>query len=296
MTSIPDQELDYHYSPSRWSHRMSPAEVVADHIESSARGSKESKWTLETEADISYGESEKEKIDVFHKIGAQKRGAPIFVYFHGGYWQVKELSRQNSSFMAVPLCAAGATVIVVGYDLAPDVSMDTILMQVKRAMRLIIKLAKERESSGIYVSGHSAGAHLAAMMLMVSFSEEDAFDSELIKGAMLVSGVFDVRPLTKTPTNDPLKLTEEEAWSFSPMGLVEDIAQLSRHRHIVIAVGEYDPPEFRRQSGEMEKVLRDRGIRTSYVDVPDTDHFSVIDKLRNGKYLLTKECIRLMGL
>lgn len=295
MTSIPDQELDYHYSPSRWSHRLGPDEVIVDHIDSMERASKESKWTLETEADVSYGESEKEKIDVFHKIGAPKKGAPIFVYFHGGYWQIKEIGRENSSFMAVPLCNAGATVIVVGYDLAPDVSMDTTVLQVKRAMRLIIKLAKERESSGIYVSGHSAGGHLAALMLMVSFSD-DAFDCELIKGAMLVSGVFDVRPLTKTTTNDPIKLTEEDAWRFSPMSLVDDIAQLSRHRHIVIAVGEYDPPEFRRQSGEMEKALRDRGIKTSYVDVPDTDHFNVIDKLRDGKYLLTKECIRLMGL
>ncbi|GFN94427.1 kynurenine formamidase, partial [Plakobranchus ocellatus] len=90
-------------------------------------------------------------------------------------------------------------------------------------------------------------------MLMSSFSDYDAFDSELIKGAVLVSGVFDVRPLTKTSTNDSLKLTEEEAWRLSPMSLVDDIAIQSRHRHIIIAVGEYDPPEFRRQSGEMEK-------------------------------------------
>ncbi|RUS74626.1 hypothetical protein EGW08_017606 [Elysia chlorotica] len=146
MTTIPDQELDYHYSPSRWSHRMGPDEVIADHIESFDRASKESLWTLQAELGVSYGESHKEKMDVFHKIGAEKRGAPIFVYFHGGYWQIKQIGRENSSFMAVPLCNAGATVVVVGYDHAPDVSMGTIILQVKRAMKLIITLAKERYS------------------------------------------------------------------------------------------------------------------------------------------------------
>ncbi|RUS77445.1 hypothetical protein EGW08_014798 [Elysia chlorotica] len=133
-------------------------------------------------------------------------------------------------------------------------------------------------------------------MLMGTFSDDDAYDSELIKGAVLVSGVYDVRPLIKTSNNEPLKLTEEEAWRLSPMNVVDDISQLSRQRHIIVAVGEYDPPEFRRQSGEMEKALRDRGVKTSYVDVPDTDHFNVVDRLRDGKYMLTKECIRLMGL
>ncbi|XP_059138908.1 kynurenine formamidase-like [Physella acuta] len=296
MTSIPDQELEYHYSPSQWSHRMSPNEVIADHLDAQAQGSKHSLWTLDCETEISYGDSERQKLDIFDKRNSSKKGAPIMVYFHGGYWQVKELGREVSSCLAVPLCNAGATVVVVGYDLTPDVTLDTIIQQIKKAIYYVIDLAKERESKGIYLSGHSAGGHLAAMMLMSSFSDFDPFDCELIKGAMLVSGVYDLRPLTKTSNNVALKLTEEDAWRLSPQNFVKEIAQQSQHRHIVLAVGEYDPPEFRRQSGEMEKMLRKFGVKTSYLDIPDTDHFSVVDKLNEPGYLLTKECIRLMGL
>ncbi|CAG5115539.1 unnamed protein product [Candidula unifasciata] len=304
MTSIPDQELEFHYSPSRWSHRMGPDEVIANHVEAVEKGSRISMWTLDCEAAVSYGNSQGQKMDIFHKKNTPKRGAPIMVYIHGGYWQIKELNRENSSFLAVPLCNAGATVIALGYDLAPEVSLDRIIFQVKKALQLIIDLAKERQSRqvtfiilvGIYLAGHSAGAHLAIMMLMAEFSEEDEFDSELIKGAVLVSGVYDLRPLTKTSNNVALKLSEDEAWRYSPLNFIQEISHQSQNRHIIVAVGEYDPPEFRRQSGEIEKMLRDNGVRTNYIDVPDVDHFSIVDKLAEPGYLLTKECVRLMGL
>ncbi|BFZ20781.1 hypothetical protein BsWGS_23820 [Bradybaena similaris] len=296
MTSIPDQELEFHYSPSRWSHRMGPDEVIANHVDAVEKGSRISMWTLDCEAAVSYGNSERQKMDIFCKKNVPKRGAPIMVYIHGGYWQIKELNRENSSFPAVPLCNAGATFIALDHDLAPEVSLDTIIFQVKKALQLIINLAKERHSSGIYLIGHSAGAHLAIMMLMAEFSEEDDFDSELIRGAVLVSGVYDLRPVAKTSNNVALKLSEDEAWRYSPLNFIQEISHQSQHRHIIVAVGEYDPPEFRRQSGEIEKMLRDNGVKTNYIDVPDVDHFNIVDKLAEPGYFLTKECIRLMGL
>jgi arylformamidase len=297
MTSIPDQELEFHYSPSRWSHRMSPDEVIQSHIDAVDKGSRLSLWTLDCETGVTYGTTERQKFDIFHKKNASKQGAPIMVYLHGGYWQVKELSRENSSFLAVPLCEAGATVIPIGYNLAPDVSMDQMILQVKKALHLIIQLAKERQSSGIYLCGHSAGAHLAIMMLMSEFSENDNdFDRELIRGAVLVSGVYDLRPLVKTSNNVALRLSEEDAWRLSPVNFIQEISHQSQYRHVIVAVGEYDPPEFRRQSGEIEKLLRDNGVKTNYIDVPDVDHFSIVDRLVEPGYMLTKECIRLMRL
>lgn len=297
MSSIPDKELDYHYSPSRWSHRMGSQEVLESHIKTVSDGSREAQWCLNVDADISYGPTERQKLDIYsQKNSAVKKGAPIFVFLHGGYWEEKMLTKDNSSYMAVPLTSAGATVVVVDYELCPDVSMDEIVAEVKRSMYYIFRLAKERQAGGIYLSGHSAGAHLAALMLMTSFQDDDAFDSELIKGAVLVSGIYDLRPLVKTSVNDSLKLTEEDAWRFSPANFIQEIAMQSRGRDILIVVGEYDPPEFRRQSGEFEKSLRDCGIRTRYMDIPDTDHFNVMEKLQSATYSLTKETLRLMGL
>ncbi|XP_070176573.1 kynurenine formamidase-like [Littorina saxatilis] len=297
MSSIPEQELEYHYSPSRWSHRMSPQEVLESHNKVLNEYTREAKWCLDVEADISYGSTEKQKLDVYtQKNSAGKKGSPIFAYIQGGFWQETSVGRENAGFLAQPLTAAGATVITIGHELCPDVSLDEILSEVKQAMYFIFKLAKERHSSGIYLSGHCAGATLAAMMLAASFQDDDAFDSELIKGAVLLSGVYDLRPLVKTSVNDPLRLTEEDAWKLSPANFVKDIARHSAQRDVLIAVGEYDPPEFRRQNGELEKSLRDSGVRARYMDIPDADHFNMVEKLCQPSYSLTKECLRLMKL
>ncbi|ESP05049.1 hypothetical protein LOTGIDRAFT_211849 [Lottia gigantea] len=279
-------DYDYHYSPSRWSHRLSPDDVIDSHIKTVKEGTRTAKWSLEVETDISYGPTPFQKLDVYIDKKTSKKGSPILIFIHGGYWQ--DLSREMSGYLAPPLCHAGATVIPVGYDLAPSVSMDEIVSQIKRAVAFIFKLAKERQSSGIYLCGHSAGAQLAAIMLTSEFGEDDAFDCELIKGALLVSGVYDLRPLVSTYINEPLKLTSEDAWRFSPSNFISEIANQSRGREILLAVGEYDPPEFRRQTGEMEKSLRDKGIKTRYFDIPDTDHFNVVEKLQQENYTLTQ--------
>lgn len=259
------------------------------------QASQNSLWTLDCETEISYGDTERQKMDIFHKKNASKKGAPIFVYFHGGYWQEKAVKREICSFMAVPLCEAGVTVIPVGYDLCPDVSMGEILAQVKKAMQVIIQLGKERQSRGIYIGGHSAGAHLSAILLSTVF-DDDAFDSELIKGGVLISGVFDLVPLTKTSVNKPLQLSEQEAQKYSPLYFISEMAQICLNRHILVAVAEYDPPEYRRQSGEMEKKLRDCGVKTTFLDIEETDHFNLVEKMSMTNYRLTKECLRLMGM
>ncbi|KAK6194427.1 hypothetical protein SNE40_000062 [Patella caerulea] len=279
-------DLEYHYSPSRWSHRYSPDDVIDAHIKFMEDHTKTAKWCLEVETDICYGKTQNQKIDVYIDKKTNKKGSPIFAYLHGGYWQA--LSREDSGFLAPPLAQAGATIVTIGHDLAPTASMDEIVLQVKRALAFIFKLAKERQSSGIYLCGHSAGAHLAAMMLMSEFEEDDAFDCELIKGAVLISGIYDLRPLVTTYVNEPLKLTREDAWRFSPSNFINEIARMSQSREVILAVAEYDPPEYRRQTGEMEKSLRDKGVKTKYYDIPDTDHFNIVEKLHNANYTLTQ--------
>ncbi|XP_041368286.1 kynurenine formamidase-like [Gigantopelta aegis] len=292
--AIPPKELDYHYSPSRWSHRMGSDEVIEAHINTVTQASREATWLLNCDGEISYGSGPLQKLDIFTAKNAQIKGVPIFVFIHGGYWHM--MGRAKSSFLAPPLAKAGSTVVIVGYDLAPAVTMDKIVSEIKQAIRFVLKLAKERQSSGVYLCGHSAGAHLAAVMLACEFSDDDAFDSEIIKGAFLVSGVYDLRPLVQTTVNEPLKMTENDAWRLSPFSFVGEIAAQSRQRDILFAVAEYDSPEFRRQSAEMEKELRSRGVKTRFIDVPDTDHFDVIEKLKKEDYSLTKEMIRLMHL
>src|SRR3546814_15083865 len=63
---------------------------------------------------VPYGGHPDETLDIFP---AEKAGAPVFVFIHGGYWRA--LSKDDSSFMAPVFHAAGATVVAGNYSLAP---------------------------------------------------------------------------------------------------------------------------------------------------------------------------------
>ncbi|OWF45559.1 kynurenine formamidase-like [Mizuhopecten yessoensis] len=289
----PSEELDHQYSPSRWSKRMGSDVIVADHAQVTGIESGHAKRDLDCELDIPYGKKPKQKLDIFGSKSLSS-DAPIFVYIHGGYWQF--LEKEKSSFMAPTLVKAGAVVIPVGYEYAPQANMDEIVTQIKEAVTYIIKWAVQRGSRGVYISGHSAGAHLAAMMLSVDWMTECNLTSDIVKGAVLVSGVFDLRPIVYTYVNDPLKMTSESAWNNSPCKHVEAIAHLSRHRNILIAVGEFDSPSFIKQSQQFEKALDTRGLSTRFLNIEGLDHFNIVENLRFEDNLLLKEVLTLLEL
>ncbi|XP_060594367.1 kynurenine formamidase-like isoform X1 [Ruditapes philippinarum] len=287
------EELEHAYSPSRWSHRMGPDDVINAHIKALTDGSNKAKECTDCEIGFSYGLSEKEKYDVF---GAQTLpgDAPIFVYIHGGYWSA--LGREMSSFMVPVLCKAGAVVVAVGYDLAPQANMDVIVSQVKKAVSFVLTLATRRGSSGVYLCGHSAGAHLAALMLSQNWLQETMVSHSLIKGGLLVSGVYDLTPLVNTYINDPLKMTQEDAVRNSPVTHLDKIVEFSEKRRFIVAYGDHDPPEFKRQSTEFNSALLSKGIQSTLMIIPDTDHFNVIENLHLEEYILSQEVIKLMNL
>ncbi|XP_052807416.1 kynurenine formamidase-like [Mya arenaria] len=293
MASQP-MDLDHHYSPSRWSHRMGADEVIKAHIKSLKDGSEAAKQgNLDCEIGFPYGESENERLDIF---GAQTLpgGAPIFVYIHGGYWQ--DLSREMSSFMATTFCRAGAVVAAIGYELAPKVNMAEIIRQVTKAVSFVLTMATRRGSSGVYLCGHSAGGHLAAMMLAHNWMDTCMVGPSLIRGAVLVSGVYDLTPIVSTYVNKPLKMSKSDAVQHSPITHIDNITQYSQNRRILVAFGDHDPPEFQRQSTEFNTSLIQGGIHSAMMIVPDCDHFNVIENLQKEDYILTQETLRIMGL
>ena len=291
MESRESRELQY--SPSRWSHRFDKYKVISEHIRQLQEGSDFAKKTIECELGISYGLSANEKLDIF---GAKTLPgeAPIVVYIHGGYWQ--HLSRELSSFCAPPVCKAGAVAISAGYDLAPKVGMDEIVSQVKRAVTFVLKFAERRGSRGVYLVGHSAGGHLVGMMLVQDWLTECMVNSSLIKGAVMVAGVFDLRPIVDTYINDPIKMSEEEATRNSPLLMKDQMINFSEKRKLLVVVGEHDSPEFKRQSIEMNNILLEGKVNSKFMIIPDTDHFNVIELLAREDYSLTREIIHLVGL
>nr|XP_019960483.1 PREDICTED: kynurenine formamidase [Paralichthys olivaceus] len=246
-TEMKKDELERQLSPSRWSHRMSEDDVVKAHVKAVKEGTQRARGLAQTLLNVPYGEGDGEKLDVYIPK-TNSLDVPLVIYIHGGYWQF--LSKEESGFMAVPLVDKGVVVVAVGYDIAPKGNMDLMVSQVRKSVVSVIQ--QYSHISGLYLCGHSAGAHLAAMVLSTDWSQYSI--TPQIKGAFLVSGIYDLLPILSTYVNEPLKMTEEVAVRNSPSKLVPQLKLSSSSCHIVVAVAENDSPEFRKQSEEYYKV------------------------------------------
>lgn len=104
----------------------------------------------------------------------------------------------------------------------------------------------------MYICGHSAGAHLAAMMLHAKFTDEAAKN---LKGLFLVSGVYDLMPILKTDINDNLKMDAAEAERSSPLFKHEMSSSFTRESiRVLLVYGENDSSSFKAQSNAYSDV------------------------------------------
>ncbi|XP_061625828.1 kynurenine formamidase isoform X3 [Phyllopteryx taeniolatus] len=283
-----NQELERQYSPSRWSHRMAADDVIKAHVKALKEGTDRARGLAQTLLNVPYGEGEGERLDAYIPT-TNSLDVPLVIYFHGGYWQF--LSKEESGFMAVPLIDKGVVVVAVGYDVAPRGNMDLMVSQVRRSVVSVVQ--QYSHINGLYLCGHSAGAHLAAMILSTDWSQYSSMPQ--IKGAFLVSGIYDLLPILSTYVNKPLKMTEEVAIRNSPSKLIPQLKLSSSSCLIVVAVAENDSPEFRKQSEDYYNTLKATGLNVTLEDVPNTDHFSIIEQLIDGDYHLTKLLLKMMG-
>ncbi|XP_038064044.1 kynurenine formamidase-like [Patiria miniata] len=151
---------------------------------------------------------------------------------------------------------------------------------------------------GFYIVGHSAGGQLGAMMLSVDWSEKYGLPKDFIKGACLVSGVFDVRPLVGSYVNEPLHMTDEQAYQVSPIiptNLSEAIRLCPRCK-IINVCGEHDPPIFHQMMRDYTKELSKGGVDATCEVIPGLDHFELIERLSEAEYSLTQTVLGMMSL
>lgn len=226
--------------------------------------------------DVRYGKGSRALLDLFPAAnGAKGEGVPLVAYFHGGYWHAHE--RSEFGFVARAFAGAGIAAAVVGYDLAPLVSMGAIVGQAREACAWIRAHAQELgvDAGEVFTAGHSAGAHLAACALTES-------DSAL-RGAILVSGIFDLSPLLRTTLNQPLGLTPATARRWSP----------ARHRlpdtgDALVAVGAFETSEFIRQSRDLVRVWHGGDRRAEAMVLPAAHHYNVVLELADPDSALSR--------
>jgi arylformamidase len=167
----------------------------------------------------------------------------------------------------------GTNLAVIDYTLAPEVSINEMIAQCCRAVAWLITQAQELgfDSNKVIVAGSSAGGHLCASVLQASQQNLHGLSNQSISGAVLLSGVYDLRPLVTTYVNNPLKLTEENATDLSP-GLYSNQGLPP----CIIAYGSNETQEFKRQSKEYHQQLLSDGVNSQCFEVAGRNHFDIV--------------------
>lgn len=210
--------------------------------------------------DRPYGDGERQRWDLFP---ASDRKAPCLAFIHGGYWQRNR--REDFCCLAAGALAAGWSAALVGYTLAPDASLARIADEIGRALGWLAAEGPRHGIAGpVVLSGWSAGGHLTALHA----------GHEAVRGALAISGVFDLEPIRGTTLNEKLSLTEDEIAGLSPIRLPPAATP------IAVAYGTGELPELQRQSRDFHAARAAAGAPGPLLPVAGKNHFDIMEELR----------------
>ncbi|WP_171133617.1 MULTISPECIES: alpha/beta hydrolase [unclassified Ruegeria] len=255
-------ELEQAYSPSSM-----VGGDISPYLASYAALSAQARADNTVRENLRYGDAPTQVLDFFP---ARDANAPLHVFIHGGYWRA--LSQRDSAVMAPAIVDAGQCFATLNYTLAPDARLPQMISECRDAL---LWLAQEAQALGIdprriTLSGHSAGAHLAAMVMATS-ADALAKAGLRLREVILISGVFDLEPISLVSVNEPLQLTPVDIHDLSP---ILRLPTPGPHYHVTVA--EHDTPEFIRQSRDYAEALRKAGHSVSFELQRGMQHFDII--------------------
>ncbi len=280
--NTPPEEIEREFNP-----RVA-ARNVDERLAAYAAASAETRARLACTLDVRYGPGEKETLDIFP---AERPGAPVQLFIHGGYWRA--MDKSDYSFIADVFQPAGATTVVINYDLCPAATLDTIVARTMYAIAWTWRniAAHGGDPDRLYVSGNSAGGHLTAMALAHDWPAAEGVPAEVIKGAVPVTGVFDCEPVPDITVNELVRLDRETARRLSPLRNPP-----RRALPVLVAVGGAEPPLWVRMSRDYAALCREHGLECEYMELPDHDHFDISRAVGDADSPLAKAMLRMMGL
>ncbi|MFO1349551.1 MAG: alpha/beta hydrolase [Gammaproteobacteria bacterium] len=239
-------------------------------------------------AGVAYGAEPSARLDIFP---APMEKAPVLVFLHGGGWQL--LSKDDSAFAAPALVAAGACYVALDFPSIPVASLDEIAAQIRAAIAWMHAHIADHggDPDRLFVAGHSSGAHLAGLLLRDDWQAGLGLPLDVIKGVLLVSGMYDLEPVRLSYRNARLQLDRAAVERNSLLRALP-----ATGCPLVIAYGEHETDEFKRQSLSLFRAWRERKYPARSLQLNGCHHFDVIFDLADPGGALHLLALRQMGL
>ena len=275
------EEIEFHFNPQV---------AVPDHprwAEGRRKASLRVRGTVKSWLNVPYGNSPRQVMDIFP---GDKAGTPVLVYIHGGYWRGG--SKDDNCQFAEVFVRRGVTVVVLEHDLCPSVTVTEIVRQARSAVAWVYGhiSAYGGDPSRLYLSGSSAGGHLVAMALAHDW-EKQGLPRHMIKGAVAISGVYDLDAVLHVSVNEEIRLDAESARENSPF-----LHPPLPYTPLVVAVGGSEPRGWKQMSEDFFRLCKERGVECEYLEIPDAHHFSLSSHLADPDSPLARAILTQMDL
>ena len=249
--------------------------------------SEEVRARLKCRINVPYGPTPDEVVDIFP---ANKPGGPVAVYFHGGAWT--RWHKDNNSYQAPTFVDHGISFVSVNFALVPRVTLDELVRQCRASVQWTHRNARSfgADPDKLYVAGHSSGGHVVGLLVVTDWARDWEVPADVIKGAVSVSGMYDLEPVRLSSRNEYLNLNDEAVDRLSAL------RQISTHMPpMVIAYGEKEQIEFRRHSKDWAAELRRLGHTVTELDMPGNNHFDMAEELAKADSPVMREAFEMIG-
>jgi len=272
--------LDQAYDQREWA--ANATQVIARYATDSAAVRKQ--FPPQTER---YGPSEAETLDIFAPEGA--KGLPVMVFIHGGAW--RGLQKEDASAPAPTFIRNGCLYVALNFANSPAVTLPEMAAQCRRALLWIsANIARFGGDPGrIFVSGHSSGGHLSAVMLTTDWRALGG-PQDLIKGGVVMSGMYELYPVLLSARSSYVKLTSADVVALSPMRQLANLAC-----PVMVVSGDKESPEFQRQATEFAAVLAGMGKLANRFTLFGKNHFEVPEVLNTGATPVSQAVLAMMA-
>jgi len=237
----------------------------------------------------SYGASEIEKLDIFKTA---RPNAPVMIFIHGGAW--RNGTAKDAAFQAEMYMNAGANLVIVDFVQVQDAGGNLMPMaqQVRSAVAWVYKNAASfgADASNLYVSGHSSGAHLTGCILVTDWQKDFGLPANIIKGGLLVSGMYDLKPVRLSKRSEYVNFTDDIEQTLSSQRHLDKL-----NAPIIVAYGTAETPEFQRQSHDFAAAVKVAGKPVELIVGEGFNHFEMQETFGNPYGIAGRAALKLMG-